>query len=265
MIRSALLNVMVNAAFKAGRGLKRDFGEVEHLQVSIKGPGDFVSLADKRSEEVLYEELNKARPGYGFIGEEGGKVDGADQSHTWHVDPLDGTTNFLHAVPYFNISIGLEREGQMIAGVVYNPISEEIFYAEKGFGAFMNDRRLRVSARKDPTMSMVICGLPHIGRGDHHQFRNELSLVQARYGSVRSFGAAALDLCYVAAGKADAYWERGLNSWDLAAGVVILREAGGFITDCEGGADPIRKKEILVGNEAIHKDMLAVLKKANKI
>jgi myo-inositol-1(or 4)-monophosphatase len=263
MKSSALINVMVQAAFKAGKGLKRDFGEVEHLQISLKGPADFVSLADKRSEKVLYEELMKVRPGYGFIGEEGGTIEGADKSHTWHVDPLDGTSNFLHAIPYFNISIGLEREGQMVAGVVYNPIMEEVYFAEKGSGAYMNDRRLRVSARKDPASSLVICGLPHLGRGDHVQFRRELTLVQERYSSLRRFGACALDLCAVAAGRADAFWERGLSSWDLAAGMVIVREAGGTITDCNGDSDPVKSRDILAGNEAIHRDVLSLLRRAN--
>lgn len=263
MIRSALMNVMVSAALKAGKGLKRDFGEVEHLQVSVKGPADFVSKADKASERTIYEELSKSRPDYSFLGEEGGLYKGSDPDHTWYVDPLDGTSNFLHAIPHFNISIGLERNGVMVAGVVYNPISEEVFFAEKGGGAFMNDRRLRVSARKDPAMSLVICGLPHLGRGDHVQFRNELSLTQARYSSIRRFGACALDMCYVAAGRADAFWERGLKSWDLAAGMVIVREAGGYVSDCEGNSNPMISGNILVGNEFIHKDMLAVLKKAN--
>jgi myo-inositol-1(or 4)-monophosphatase len=262
-MRSALLNVMINAAFKAGKNLKRDFGEVENLQVSLKGPADFVSVADKRAEQTLFEELSKARPNYGFMGEEGGLIEGSDKTHTWFVDPLDGTTNFLHGIPHFAISIGLQREGELVAGVIYNPVTEELYFAEKGSGAFGNDRRMRVSARKDPTQSLVICGLPHLARGDHVQFRKELALVQERYSAVRRFGACSLDLAYVAAGRADVYWERGLMPWDLAAGLLLIKESGGFASDCEGQPNPLMRGDVCVGNEVLHQDLLGLLAKAN--
>lgn len=262
MIRSALLNVMVGAALKAGRSLKRDFGEVENLQVSLKGPGDFVSAADRKAEEIVKAELMKARPGYGFIGEEGGEAKGADETHTWIVDPLDGTTNFLHGIPHFAVSIGLERSGVLVAGVVYNPANDELYVAERGVGAFLNDRRLRVSARRLPEVAVVACGVPHVGRGNHPQFRAELAIAQARYAGIRRFGACALDLAYVAAGRCDGYWERGVSSWDMAAGIVIVREAGGTVTDLDGHDNMFATKTVCAGNEAIHKSLLGAVREA---
>src|SRR3979490_1265800 len=223
MLHSALINVMVKAARNAGRGLKRDLGEIEHLQVSLKGPANFVSLADKRAEEVLYKDLAKARPGYGFIGEEGGSREGADKSHCWIVDPLDGTTNFLHGIPQFAISIGLEREGVIVAGVIYNPANEELFTAERGKGAFMNDQRLRVAARRRMSDAVVACGLPHIGRGDLALFGSEMAAVQGEVAGLRRFGAAALDLAWVAAGRFDVFWERDLSAWAMAGGIFLGR------------------------------------------
>src|SRR3984957_17031808 len=175
MLRSALLNVMTAAARKAGRSLKRDFGEVEHLQVSLKGPANFVTAADRRTEEILQAELTKARPGYGFLGEEGGRTAGEDKSHCWIVDPLDGTTNFLHGIPQFAISIGLQREGVIIAGVIYNPANDELYIAERGKGAFLNDQRLRVAGRRKLDECVIGCGLPHIGRGDHELSNREMA------------------------------------------------------------------------------------------
>src|SRR5262249_19999034 len=229
MLRSALLNVMVQAARKAARSLKRDFGEVERLQVSLKGPANFVSAADHRAEEILYEELSKARPGYGFLGEEGGRRAGSDKTNTWIVDPLDGTTNFLHSIPQFAISIGLERDGG--GGLIYNPATDELFTAERGKGAFLNDRRLRVAARSRLEDAVVACALPHRGRGGLAEFRKEFALVQEKVVGLRRFGAAALDLAWIAAGRVDAYWERNLSPWDMAAGTVIVREAGGYVSD----------------------------------
>src|SRR5215218_9253752 len=200
MLRSALLNVMIKAARKAARTLKRDFGEVEHLQVSLKGPANFVSAADHRAEEILREELSKARPGYGFLGEEGGRTEGADKSHTWIVDPLDGTTNFLHGIPQFCISIALEREGTIVAALIYNPANEELFSAERGKGAFLNDQRLRVAGRQRLSDAVVACGLPHLGRGDLGLFRREFGTVQDKVAGLRRFGSAALDLAWTAAG-----------------------------------------------------------------
>jgi myo-inositol-1(or 4)-monophosphatase len=263
MIRSALMNVMTAAALKAGRGLKRDFGEVENLQVSVKGPGDFVSAADKRAEKTLFDELSKARPGYGFILEEGGVVEGADKSHRWIIDPLDGTSNFLHGVPVFAISIGLEREDRLVAGLVYNPATDDMFVAELGQGAYFNNRRMRVAARRSLGESMVACGIPPLARArDHESFKRELAAGMGKIANIRRLGAAALDLAMVACGRFDGYWERGINSWDVAAGIVLVREAGGFVSDLSGGADMLGKGEICAGNEAIHRQLLDLMRKA---
>jgi len=253
---------MIAAARKAARALKRDFGELEKLQVSLKGPANFVSAADKRAEETIYAELSKARPGYCFLGEEGGQRDGADQSHTWIVDPLDGTTNFLHGIPQFAISIALEREGAVVAGLVYNPASEELFLAEKGKGAFLNDQRIRVAARKRLADSVIACGLPHIGRGDLVLAKKEIGAMQEQVAGLRRFGAAALDLAWVAAGRLDGYWERDLKAWDMAAGLCLIREAGGYVSDMVGGDDIFATGHVVAGNETIQKELLRVLKDA---
>ena len=263
MLRSALLNVMVQAAIKAGRTLKRDFGEVERLQVSRKGPGNFVSAADPRAEEILRQELGKARPGYGFLGEEGGRHEGTDKSHTWIVDPLDGTTNFLHGIPQFAVAIALQREDAIVAGLVYNPVLDELFTAERGKGAFLNERRVRVAARRRLADAVVACGLPHHGRGDLELFRKEASAVMGKVAGLRRFGSAALDLAWVAAGRFDAYWERNLSPWDTAAGLILVREAGGFATDLDGGDAVIQTGNIIAGNEAMHGQLLAALKAAS--
>jgi myo-inositol-1(or 4)-monophosphatase len=262
MLRSALLNVMVAAARKAGRGLRRDFGEVEHLQVSLKGPANFVSAADRRAEEVVQAELLRARPGYGFLGEEGGLQRGTDATHVWIVDPLDGTTNFLHGIPQFAISIALEREGTIVAGVIYNPANEELFIAERGKGAFFNNQRLRVAARRRLADAVIACGLPHLGRGDLALFRREFARVQEKVAGLRRFGAASLDLAWVAAGRFDAFWERDLSPWDMAAGLLMVREAGGFVTDCDGGDAIMTKHQIVAGNDFIHKALLGLLGEA---
>lgn len=260
MLHSALLNVMIAAARKAARALKRDFGELEKLQVSLKGPANFVSAADRRAEETLYQELLKARPGYGFLGEEGGSREGADKTHTWIVDPLDGTTNFLHGIPQFAISIALEREDAIVAGLVYNPATDEMFIAEKGKGAFLNEHRIRVAARKRLSDSVIACGLPHIGRGDLKLAAKETNRMQEQVAGLRRFGAAALDLAWVAAGRLDGYWERDLKPWDMAAGLILVREAGGYASDCDGGGDMMEQGHIAAGNEAIHREILRVLK-----
>jgi myo-inositol-1(or 4)-monophosphatase len=264
MLRSALLNVMVGAARKAGRALKRDFGEVEKLQVSLKGPANFVSAADKRAEEILYQELTRARPGYGFLGEEGGRREGADKTHTWIVDPLDGTSNFLHGIPQFAVSIGLEREGTIVGGVIYNPANDELYMAERGKGAFLNDQRLRVAGRQRLVDAVVACALPHHGRGDLALFRQEFAAVQDKVAGLRRFGAAALDLCWVAAGRLDAYWERNISPWDMAAGLLMVREAGGFVSDIDGGDAMLDKGHIVAGNETMHRDLLRLLKAASQ-
>jgi myo-inositol-1(or 4)-monophosphatase len=260
MLHSALINVMVKAARRAGRSLKRDLGEIENLQVSLKGPANFVSLADKRAEQMLYEDLNKARPGYGFIGEEGGTREGSDSSNTWIVDPLDGTTNFLHGIPQFAISIGLRREDTLIAGLVYNPANDELYIAERGKGAFLNDHRLRVAGRRTLDDCVVDCGLPHIGRGDHELFRREMTEMQKRVAGLRRFGAASLDLAFVAAGRLDGYWERNLSSWDIAAGTIIVREAGGIVSCVDGESDPLKTGHVICGNEFIHAEMVKILR-----
>ena len=261
MIRSALMNVMTAAALKAGRGLKRDFGEVENLQVSVKGPGDFVTVADQKAERTVFEELSKARPGYGFVMEEGGAIEGPDKSHTWHIDPLDGTTNFLHGIPIFGVSIALEREGQIVAGVVYNPAVDDMFVAERGQGAYLNNRRLRVSGRKKMADAVVGCGIPHLGkRAAHPRFLTEVDAVMGQVSNVRRLGAAALDMCFVAAGRYDGYWERGIKSWDIAAGLVMVKEAGGFTTDCDGGQDMLAKGTVCAGNEPIQAALLALVR-----
>jgi myo-inositol-1(or 4)-monophosphatase len=264
MLHSALINVMVKAARRAGRSLKRDLGEIEHLQVSLKGPANFVSLADKRAEEMLFDDLAKARPGYGFIGEEGGPREGADKSHTWIVDPLDGTTNFLHGIPQFAISIALQRETTLIAGVIYNPANDEIYIAERGKGAFLNDQRIRVAGRRKLDECVIACGLPHIGRGDHELSREEMAAIQTKVAGLRRFGAASLDMAFVAAGRLDGYWERNLQQWDIAAGQIILREAGGIVTGIEGHDNALTTGNVLCGNEYVHAELLKILKPLEK-
>jgi myo-inositol-1(or 4)-monophosphatase len=261
MARSALLNVMVQAAMKAGRSLSRDFGEVQNLQVSLKGPADYVSQADHRSEEILHAELSKARPGYSFLMEERGVVAGDDDQHRWLVDPLDGTTNFLHGLPIFSISIALERQGQIVAGIIYNPAMDELYTAERGGGAFMNDRRLRVAARTKLSDALIGTGIPHLGRGHHGNYLVELRNVMAEAAGVRRLGSAALDLAYVAAGRMDGFWEEPLSPWDIAAGILMVREAGGFVSDRAGGQDMFAKSQIVAGNETIHRALVKTLNK----
>ena len=260
MLQSALLNVMVKAARRAGRSLKRDLGEIENLQVSLKGPANFVSLADRRAEEMLYEDLAKARPGYGFIGEEGGQREGADTSHTWIVDPLDGTTNFLHGIPQFAISIALSREGTIVAGVIYNPANDELYTAERGKGAFLNDQRIRVAGRRKLSECVIACGLPHIGRGDLELSRREMAEIQNRVAGLRRFGAASLDMAFVASGRLDGYWERNLQPWDMAAGQIIVREAGGIVSGIAGNDDALVSRNVVCGNEFVHDELVKILK-----
>jgi len=256
--RSALLNVMTAAATKAARGLVRDFGEIENLQVSKKGPADFVTTADKKAEEVLVAGLTKARPRFGFLLEEGGKIEGADTSNRWIIDPLDGTTNFLHGIPHFSISIALERDGEPVAGVIYEPITDQMFWAEKGQGAYLNGRRIRVSARRRLEESLFATGIPFAGKQDHDRFLSQLKAVMAVSAGVRRFGSAALDLAYVAAGRYEGFWEFGLHPWDIAAGIVLVREAGGFVTDI-GGGGMMESGEILAANDSLHGPLLKIL------
>ncbi|MEM7750716.1 MAG: inositol monophosphatase family protein [Pseudomonadota bacterium] len=261
MPASALMNVMVNAARKAGRSLARDFGEVERLQVSVKGPANFVSAADHRAEEIIFYELSKARPDYAFLMEERGTVDGADKTHRWIVDPLDGTTNFLHGIPIFCIAIGLERDGQLVAGLIYLPILDELYTAERGKGAFLNDRRIRVSARRHLTDAMLTTSIPHKGRPapGHERFYREMETLTKEATGIRRTGAAAVDLAWTAAGRFDAYWEHNIQPWDMAAGIVILREAGGLATDLSGGGDMLSTGTIVAGVPTIQKALLEKL------
>ena len=261
-VRSPIVNVMAAAALKAARRLNRDFGEVEQLQVSVKGPGEFVSAADLKAEKILRAELAKARPGYGFLLEEGGTVKGSDEHHRWIIDPLDGTTNFLHGIPHFAVSIGLERDGAIVAGVVYNPANDEVFVAERGKGAYLNDKRIRVAARARLADAVVACGLPHYGRGDLALARAEIAAAQQNFAGLRRYGAATLDLAWIAAGRFDAYWERGLSPWDLAAGSLLVREAGGFVSDCDGKGDILKSGDVVAGNDFMHRELLRLLQEA---
>jgi myo-inositol-1(or 4)-monophosphatase len=259
-VRSAVLNVMFKAAEKAAKGLVRDFGELENLQVSVKGIGDFVSAADLRAEKILKQELTKARPGWGFLMEESGSQDG-DGVHRWIVDPLDGTTNFLHGIPQFAISIALEVDGEITAGVVYNPVTDERFWAEKGDGAYFNNRRMRVSARRKMDEAVIATGIPHKGRAHHETFLRQLPRIMASTAGVRRMGAAALDLAFTAAGRFDGFWEMGLSPWDCAAGVLLVREAGGYVSALDGrDKNPILTGNLLVSNEPLHYALLKLLR-----
>ncbi len=253
--RTATINVMVSAAQKAGRGLRRAFSEIEKLQVSKKGPSDYVTEADHRAEKTILEELQHARPKYGFLMEEAGSIEGVDNSNRWIVDPLDGTLNFIHSLPHFAVSIALERDKEIFAGVVYEPISDQLFWAEKGKGAFLNDNRLRVSTRRNLDESLFATGIPFAGREDHGPFLTQLESVMAVSAGVRRYGAAALDLAYVAAGRYEGYWEQGINAWDMAAGIILVREAGGFVTDFDGKNKMMSNGSIIASNDQLHRPL----------
>ncbi|MDA8049602.1 MAG: inositol monophosphatase family protein [Rhodospirillales bacterium] len=255
---SAHLMVMMNAAKKAARQLLRDFNEVEQLQVSVKGPSDFVSQADLRAEATLRRELEKARPGYGFLMEESGVSGSGRWTWRWIVDPLDGTTNFLHGIPHWAISIALERRladgaAELAAGLVYNPAANEMFWAERGAGAYLNDRRLRVSARREMAQAVFATGIPFAAATAERRlaFARTLGLLMPQVAGIRRFGAASLDLAWVAAGRYDGYWELGVNAWDVAAGILVVREAGGFVSDPAGG-DPVATGDVVATNPALH-------------
>ncbi len=254
---------MVRAAEKAGRLLIRDFGEVEQLQVSRKGPADFVSTADLKAEKAVKAELQKARPEFGFLMEESGAAEGRDKGSRWIVDPLDGTTNFLHGLPHWAVSIALEREGEIVAGVVYEPVRDEMFWAEKGQGCFLNAQRLRVSERRRLEDSLVATGIPFKGRGDHPPFLRQQTAVMAEVAGIRRFGSAALDLAYVAAGRYEGYWESGLCPWDIAAGILLVTEAGGFVTEIAGGRNPLYGPTLLAANSHLHRPLSKLLVAAN--
>ena len=262
---SALLNVMIDAARKAARGLARDFGEVTELQVSKKGAADFVTNADLKAEQTLFEILTKARPGYSFLGEERGMIEGTDKTHTWIVDPLDGTTNFMHAIPHFAVNIALQREGEgVVAGVTYNPISNDLFWVEKGKGAFLGaEKRLRVAARRNLDESVLATGVPFAGKPGHGQFLKELHQISQKVAGVRRFGSAALDLAWVAAGRFDAYWERNVHPWDVAAGVLMIQESGGKVSTIdENDLDVVNGKSILASNQDLYPQILEKLRAA---
>lgn len=259
---SPLLTVMTDVAARAGRSLNRDFRDIEHLQVSRKGPADFVSVADRKAEDIIYDRLTQARPGYGFVMEERGIVEGTDRSHRWIVDPLDGTLNFLHGMPHFAVSIALEREGELVAGVVYNPATDELFHAEKGRGAWLSDRRLRVADRKHFDEAVIATGMPFLGKKGHASFLKELHQIMPHTAGVRRMGSAALDLAWVAAGRYDGFWERNLKSWDIAAGIVLVREAGGFIAEIDGADNVLETGNIVAGNEFMQGELARRLKAA---
>ena len=262
MALSPHMNIMIRAAEKAARSLVRDFGEVEQLQVSRKGPGDFVTAADFRSEEIIFTELSKARPDYGFLMEERGKAGKTGGEYRWIVDPLDGTSNFLHGIPHWNVTIALEHKGEIIAGIVHDPVKHETFRAEKGLGAFMRNKRLRVSGRGSIEQAMIATGAPYRARADHDRFMLEYTTIQNTCPGLRRFGSAALDLAYVAAGRCEAFWERHLNPWDVAAGSLIVREAGGMVADIDGAQNPVVTGNILASNAALFEELKKLLKSA---
>ena len=259
-LSSANINVMLKACRKASKTIIRDFGEIEKLQVSLKGPGDFVTASDKKVEKILIEELQKARPNYSILSEEVGQINN-DQSFKWIIDPIDGTANFLHGIPHFAISVGLEHDKEIICGIIYDPIKDEMFVAEKGNGSYLNNQRIRVSARSKINECVVFTNGPKYDSkyrdlifDEYKKFSNNVFI------PIRKSGSAALDLAYVAAGRCDGFWQRDLNYWDIAAGLILVKEAGGFVTDFEGKNEYIQNKTILAANSKINQEMIEVLK-----
>ncbi len=259
MARSALLNVMVSAVTKAGRPLARDFGEIENLQVSMRGPADFVSAADRKAGQALIAELTKARPGYGFLTKDRGELPGTDETHRWIVDPLAGSTNFLHGIPVFGISLALEREGQIVAAVLFNPVTNDLYVTERGTGVFMNERRLRVAGRAALADAVIGTGIPHLGTPDHAGAVRKMQGVMIEAAGLRASGAPVFDLASVAAGRLDGFWQENLRPWDIAAGWLFVREAGGYVSDMWGGERMIETKSICCGNEQIQRKLFAAL------
>jgi|SRR5690606_4293016 myo-inositol-1(or 4)-monophosphatase len=257
---SANLNLMIKAARKAGRSLVKDFREVENLQVSVKGAGDFVSRADIAAEKIIRDELVGARPTYGWVGEESGETAGADPTRRWIVDPLDGTTNFLHGLPHWSVSIALEHKGEVVAGVIFDPAKDEMFAAEKGAGAWMNESRIRVSGRKAMSEAVFATGVPFGAKKTLPATLRDLARLMPASAGVRRWGSAALDLAYVAAGRFDGYWERELNAWDMAAGLVIVREAGGFCEAVREGREIFESGSVIAANAEIFGAFAGVLR-----
>lgn len=258
---SANMNIMVKAARIAGRKLLRDFKEVENLQVSTKGPGDFVSKADTTAEETIREQLTEARPNYGFLGEESEETFGEDPTRRWIVDPLDGTTNFLHGMPHWAVSIALEHRGEIVVAVIYDPVKDEMFTSEKGEGSWLNDRRMRVSARHEMIECVFATGLPFGGRTDLPESIQDLARVLPGCAGVRRWGAASLDLAYVAAGRYDGFWERRLNAWDMAAGILLVKEAGGIVESIDSDENPLISGDVLSANEPIFNRFAKLIRK----
>ncbi|MDG1858897.1 MAG: inositol monophosphatase family protein [Emcibacteraceae bacterium] len=263
-LHSANINVMEKAARKAGVRLSRDFGEVENLQVSRKGPADFVSKADLKAEMIITEELQYARPNFGFIREEGADIPPTEGNSVWIVDPLDGTTNFLHGIPHFAISIALEQDGEVVSAIIYNPVTDDLFWAEKGKGAWLNNRRLQVSSRKSLNECVLATGIPFHGRPHQETFITNLEHIMPEVAGVRRFGSAALDLAWVAAGRYDGFWEEGLASWDIAAGILMVREARGMVSEFDGRSKMLQTGQILATNAGIHGKVTKLLSTARK-
>lgn len=268
MAVSGIITVMERAARKAGAKLRRDFGEIEHLQVSQKGPADFVSKADQQAERTLYDELRHARPDWGFLMEEGGEIEGGPGKPRFIVDPLDGTSNFLHAIPHFAISIAVQEPrpdgswGDYTAALVYQPVTDESYWAERGRGAWLHDRRLRVGARRHLNECLIATGIPFMGHGDFAQWSRIFGAVAPEVAGIRRFGAASLDLAWVAAGRYDGFWEADLQPWDVAAGMLLVREAGGFVSDFRGGERPVERSEFIAGSAAIHSKLQKLIANA---
>ena len=260
---SPTLNLMINTARKAARSLLKDFGEVEYLQASTKSPGDFVSKADLRAEKIIREELEQARPYYGWIGEESAEAIGKDPTRRWIVDPLDGTSNFLHGIPHWAISIALEHKKEIVAGVIYDPVKDECYVAEKGNGAWLNEKRLRVSGRENMLEMLFATGIPFANKTGLSSTLQEINNLMPQCSGLRRNGAAALDLAYVAAGRLDGYWERGLNSWDIAAGILLVKEAGGLVESLEKNLDPILNGSIIAASNKVFNQFSSIILKSN--
>jgi myo-inositol-1(or 4)-monophosphatase len=266
MSSTPAMTIMIAAVRKAARGVQRDYGEVANLQVSAKGPGDYVTAADRQCEKVLRAELLKARPDYAILGEEEGASAGRDPDHRFIIDPIDGTYNFMRSFPHFAITIALERKGELVAAVTYNPITDELFHSEKGVGAFMNNKRMRVGARKHLHEALIATDIPGRSQPQNHiRHRNEIAVMQAKSGAVRVTGSTALDLAYVAAGRLDAMWTQGVNPWDVAAGILFVRESGGFIADLSGGKDPLNSGRLTASNAELLPQIQAALTEASLI